>query len=426
MTRSEILFELAKQYIPGGVNSPVRAFNGVGGTPLFIKRGKGAHIFDEDNNAYIDFVGSWGPMILGHNHPDVVTAIQNALEYGTSFGAPTESEIILAKMICDAIPSIEMVRMVNSGTEATMTALRLARGYTGRDLIIKFEGCYHGHNDSLLIKAGSGALTLGHPSSPGVPADTAKHTLNLQFNDAEELKRAFKEYENKIAAVILEPIPANMNCVLPKRDFLVTLRELCSQQNTVLIFDEVITGFRVGLEGAQGLYQITPDLTTYGKIIGGGLPVGALGGKKAIMAHLAPLGKVYQAGTLSGNPLAMAAGIATLKKLQEPNFYPKLTQMTEILVNGFNELAQKHRLALQINWITGMFGLFFNQNPVNNFADVMKSSVDQFKQFYHGMLAKGIYFGPSAFEAAFVSSAMDKECIAKTLDAADKVFSTMK
>lgn len=426
MTRSEILFELAKQYIPGGVNSPVRSFNGVGGTPLFIKRGAGAYIYDEDNKAYVDYVASWGPMILGHNHPEVVKHIQAALEMGTSYGAPTESEILLAKMICEMIPSIEMVRMVNSGTEATMTALRLARGYTNRDLIVKFEGCYHGHNDSLLIKAGSGALTLGHPSSPGVPVDTAKHTLNLQFNDVEELKRAFKQYENQIAAVILEPIPANMNCVLPNRNFLVTLRELCTQHNTVLIFDEVITGFRVGLQGAQGLYQITPDLTTFGKIIGGGLPVGGLGGKKAIMSHLAPLGKVYQAGTLSGNPLAMAAGIATLKQLQAPNFYQKITQTTEILVNGFNELAQRHRLSLQINWITGMFGIFFNANPVNNFADVMKSSVDQFKQFYHGMLAHGIYFGPSAFESAFVSSAIDSECIAKTLDAADQVFATMK
>ncbi|MFI4938484.1 MAG: glutamate-1-semialdehyde 2,1-aminomutase [Candidatus Berkiellales bacterium] len=422
-SQSQMLFETANQFIPGGVNSPVRAFKGVGGTPIFIDHAKGPYLFDEDDRAYVDYIGSWGPMILGHQDPDVLQSIKNALDKGLSFGAPTKAEVKLAQFICEHLPSIEQIRMVNSGTEATMTALRLARGFTGRDLIIKFEGCYHGHSDSLLIKAGSGALTLGQPSSPGVPADFAKHTLNLEYNNIEDVNEAFAKYGKQIAAVIVEPVAGNMNCVLPNRAFLLALRQACDHYGTVLIFDEVITGFRVAFGGAQSLYQIKPDLTTLGKIIGGGMPVGALGGRKDIMQHLAPTGPVYQAGTLSGNPIAMAAGLATLNKLTDPAFYTKLTQITESLVTGLKQLAAKHGIPLQMNWLTGMFGIFFTEQPqITRFAEVMQCNVKMFNQFFHGMLNEGVYFGPSAFESGFVSSVHDEAAIAKTLNAADKVF----
>lgn len=426
MSRSQILFEQAKHYIPGGVNSPVRAFNGVGGTPIFFKSAKGAYIFDEDDRQYIDYVGSWGPMILGHQDPDVISSIRHQLELGMSFGAPTGLEVTLAQLICELVPSVEQVRMVNSGTEATMTALRLARGFTGKDIIIKFEGCYHGHSDSLLIKAGSGALTLGQPSSPGVPAALAQYTINLEFNNIDAVHSAFAQYGDKIAAVIVEPVPGNMGCLIPNRNFLVALRQACTNHGAVLIFDEVISGFRVALGGAQSLYQIEPDLTTFGKIIGGGMPVGALGGKKSIMSHLAPVGPVYQAGTLSGNPIAMAAGIATLTKLKQPTFYEQLNQATQTLVDGFQDIAARYHIPLQINWLTGMFSLFFNQQEVTSFNEVMTSDVDKFKRFYHSMLEQGIYFGPSAFESAFVSIMHDKDCIEKTLKAAESALATMK
>lgn len=426
MLRSQSLFEEAQRYIPGGVNSPVRAFKGVGGTPVFFQSAQGPYLFDEDNQRYIDYVGSWGPMILGHQDPDVLQSLYSAMEKGLSYGAPTESEVLLAKFICETIPSIEQIRMVSSGTEATMTALRLARGYTGKDIIVKFEGCYHGHSDSLLIKAGSGALTLGQPSSPGVPADFAKHTLNLEFNNSDEVYSAFAKHGDNIAAVIVEPVAGNMGCVLPDRNFLLALRQVCDNYGTVLIFDEVITGFRVALGGAQSIYQITPDLTTYGKIIGGGMPVGALGGKKAIMSHLAPIGPVYQAGTLSGNPIAMTAGLATLSKLKAPGFYEKLNKQTENLVTGLKQIATQQDIPVCINWLTGMFTLFFNDSEVKRFSDVMKSNTDRFKQFYHGMLKEGIYFGPSAFESAFVSIVHDQICLDKTLAAAEKVFATLK
>lgn len=426
MSHSETLFAEALKYIPGGVNSPVRAFNSVGGTPLFFDSAKGPYLFDEDGQQYIDYVGSWGPMILGHQDPDVLKSVHTTMQKALSFGAPTRAEVTLAKLVCQLVPSIDLVRMVSSGTEATMTALRLARGFTGKHLIVKFEGCYHGHSDSLLIKAGSGALTLGHPSSPGVPPDIAKYTLNLTFNDSESVIAAFKQFGPQIAAIIVEPIAGNMGCVLPHRDFLQTLRQTCDQYGALLIFDEVMTGFRVALQGAQGLYQIEPDLTTFGKIIGGGMPVGAIGGKKHIMSHLAPMGPVYQAGTLSGNPIAMAAGITTLTKLQQPGFYQTLQEITESLVNGLQDLAQRHHVPLRINWLTGMFSLFFTEQPaVNTYQEVMRCDVDKFKRFYHGMLAEGIYFGPSAFESAFTSITHDKQCIEATLRAADKVFASL-
>ncbi len=426
MSQSRAIFDRALKTIPGGVNSPVRAFNGVGGDPVFFKRAQGPYLFDVDNNRYIDYMLSWGPMILGHQDNDVLNSVESALKDAMSFGAPTLLEVELAEFICEHIPSIEQIRMVCSGSEATMTALRLARGYTGKDMIVKFEGCYHGHSDSLLIKAGSGALTLGQPSSPGVPADIAKHTLNLEFNNSDALIKAFAEHGDKIAAVIVEPVAGNMGCVPPNPTFLQTLRTVCDNHHAVLIFDEVITGFRVAFGGAQKVYNITPDITTFGKIIGGGMPVAALGGKKAIMSHLAPVGPVYQAGTLAGNPVAMAAGLATLTKLKAPGFYDKIQQKTDILVHGFTELAQKHGIPLKINSVCGMFTLFFNDKPVMCFSDVMRSNVDRFKHFFHGMLKQGIYFGPSAFESAFVSIAHTEETTAYTLDAADKVFATLK
>lgn len=427
MTHSEQLFNEALQYIPGGVNSPVRSFRGVGGTPLFIDSAKGPYLYDVDKNQYIDYVGSWGPMILGHNDPDVIRAIQGAVEKGLSFGAPCENEVKLAKLICEIMPNIEQIRMVNSGTEATMTALRLARGYTGRNIIIKFEGCYHGHSDSLLIKAGSGALTLGQPSSPGVPADLAKYTLNLEYNNPEAVYAAFAEHGDEIAAIIVEPIAGNVGCILPDTRFLRALRQVCDNHGALLIFDEVMTGFRVAGGSAQALYNIKPDLTTLGKIIGGGLPVGALGGKKEIMQHLAPVGPVYQAGTLSGNPIAMAAGIATLTKIQSPDFYNKLNSITEYLVEGFRSLSKEYGVPLCVNAVTGMFSLFFTEQPkVDSYSKAMASSVDTFKQFYHAMLKEGVYFGPSAFESAFVSITHTNECLDKTLTATKKVFQTMR
>lgn len=427
ITRSQALFEEAQRYIPGGVNSPVRAFKGVGGSPLFIHHAKGPYLFDEDKQRYIDYVGSWGPMILGHCDENVLESVHLALENGLSFGAPTQAEVTLAKMICELIPSIDLIRMMSSGTEATMTALRLARGYTQRDLIVKFEGCYHGHSDSLLIQAGSGALTFGQPSSPGIPVDVAKHTINLEYNNIDMLYQAFAEYGEQIAAIIVEPVAGNMNCVLPDKQFLLALRQVCDNYGSILIFDEVITGFRVALGGAQDLYQIKPDLTTFGKIIGGGMPVGAVGGKKEIMEYLSPVGPVYQAGTLSGNPIAMAAGLATLAKLQHPNFYTQLKEITDSLVIPLKQLATQHGIPLHINSLTGMFGMFFTElTQVSRFEDVMKSDVARFNQFFHEMLAQGVYFAPSAFESAFVSITHDPSCITSTLEAADHVFSKLK
>lgn len=424
---SESLFERAKKVIPGGVNSPVRAFNGVSGQPKFFSKAKGALLYDADGNEYIDYVGSWGPMILGHQHPAVVESVNHTIQNSMSFGAPCEQEVILAELICELVPSIEKVRMVNSGTEATMTAIRLARGFTKRDKIIKFEGCYHGHNDSLLVKAGSGALTIGQPSSPGIPQSLTEHTLNLNFNDKEQLYDVFSKHGEQIAAVIIEPIAGNMGCIPAKESFLSALRSLCNSYGSVLIFDEVITGFRVGLSGAQGLYGIKPDITTLGKIIGGGMPVGALGGNAAIMDHLAPLGSVYQAGTLSGNPVAMSAGIATLNELKQPDFYDKLHQNTLHLVEMIKQQASKHAIALQMNTTTGLFSFFFSEkNEIASFADAMTTDVEKFKIFYHALLSHGVYLGPSAYECAFLSSAHDESILSRTIDAFDKAFSKLK
>jgi len=425
MSHSHNLFQLAKQVIPGGVNSPVRAFNGVGGEPVFFKEGKGAYLKDVDGRQYIDYVGSWGPLILGHCHPDVVDAVQTALHQGLSFGAPIELEIKLAKKIVSLIPSIDKVRMVNSGTEATMTAIRLARGYTGRNKIIKFNGCYHGHNDSLLVKAGSGLLTLGIPSTPGVPASITEHTLCADFNNLQETAELFEKYKNDIAAVILEPVAGNMGFVLPQDGFLQGLRELCEQHESVLIFDEVMTGFRVALGGAQQVYNITPDLTTFGKVIGGGMPVGALGGKAGLMSHLAPEGAVYQAGTLSGNPLAMAAGLATLSIIEKPGFFQQLSFTTEQLVNALKEVAQSFNVAFNAASLGGMFGFVFNgKEKIENYKDVAASNDALFKRFFHGMLQNGIYFAPSMFEAGFVSSAHQQEEIDLTQKAAETVLAS--
>ncbi|MDY4280474.1 MAG: glutamate-1-semialdehyde 2,1-aminomutase [[Pasteurella] mairii] len=427
MTHSATLFSRAQQVIPGGVNSPVRAFKGVGGTPVFIEKAKGAYVFDTDGKQYIDYVGSWGPMVLGHNHPAILSAVIKTAENGLSFGAPTPLEIELAELVCQLVPSIEMVRMVSSGTEATMSAIRLARGYTKRDKIIKFEGCYHGHSDSLLVKAGSGALTLGQPSSPGVPEDFAKHTLTCEYNNIDSVKRAFEQYPNDIACLIIEPVAGNMNCVPPKAGFLQALRELCDQYGTVFIIDEVMTGFRVALGGAQQYYGVTPDLTTLGKIIGGGMPVGAFGGKKEIMQYIAPTGPVYQAGTLSGNPITMAAGLACLNELKKAGNEQRLAQLTETLAQGLKALAQKHEIPFVINYVGGMFGFFFTQlNEVNSYQDVMQSDVARFNQFFHQMLQQGVYLAPSAFEAGFMSLAHSEQDIGRTLAAADIAFATLK
>ena len=426
MTQATVLFSEAKQVIPGGVNSPVRSFSGVGGTPVFIDHAAGPYITDSFGKQYIDYVGSWGPMVLGHAHPEVINAVKVAAEKGLSFGAPTEIETSMAQRVCELVPSCDLVRMVSSGTEATMSAIRLARGYTGRDKIVKFEGCYHGHSDSLLVKAGSGALTFGVPSSPGVPASVAANTITLPFNDSAAVKQLFAEIGDQIAGIIVEPVAGNMNCVPPVPGFLETLRQVCDEHASVLIFDEVMTGFRVALQGAQGLYNIQPDLTTLGKIIGGGMPVGAFGGKRHIMEQLAPLGPVYQAGTLSGNPVAMAAGLKTLQLIAEPGFYENLTLKTTQLTSGLKDHAQKAGIALSTNQVGGMFGLFFSAEPhISSFAQVMQCDQILFKRFFHAMLEAGVYLAPSAFEAGFVSAAHTDADIEKTLDIAETVFKNL-
>lgn len=425
-TQSEQLFRRAQKHIPGGVNSPVRAFSGVGGTPVFFERAEGAYLFDEDDNRYIDYVGSWGPMVLGHNTPAVREAVQQAVARGLSFGAPTEAEVEMADLVCEMVPSMDMVRMVNSGTEATMSAIRLARGHTGRDKIIKFEGCYHGHVDSLLVQAGSGALTLGTPSSPGVPAAVTADTLVLPYNDAAAVAEVFAQQGSDIAAVIVEPVAGNMNCVPPTQGFLDTLRAQCSEHGALLIFDEVMTGFRVALGGAQALYGITPDLTTLGKIIGGGMPVGALGGRREIMESLAPLGPVYQAGTLSGNPVAMAAGLATLQALHEPGFHDTLDAKARRLTEGLSMAARECGVGFTTNQVGGMFGLFFTeQTRISRFSDVMACDKERFQRFFHAMLDRGIYLAPSAFEAGFVSIAHSDEDIDATIKAAREAFAAL-
>jgi len=426
MSHSQDLFKAAQNHIPGGVNSPVRAFKSVGGTPVFFKEAKGAYLIDEDEKRYIDYVGSWGPAILGHAHPEVIRAVQEKAEHGLSFGAPTAIETTMADLVCKLVPSMEMIRMVSSGTEATMTAIRLARGYTGRDKIVKFEGCYHGHSDSLLVKAGSGALTLGVPSSPGVPACLAQETLTLTHNDSDEVRQVFAEIGDQIACIIVEPVAGNMNCIPPEPGFLETLREVCDQSGAVLIFDEVMCGFRVGLGGAQARYHVTADLITFGKVIGGGMPVGAFGGKREIMQHIAPLGPVYQAGTLSGNPIAMAAGLKTLELISQPGFFDELDAKTAKLVNGLQAVADEAGIAFTTNQVGGMFGLFFNEEKaISRFAQVAKGDMDRFKAFYHGMLNEGIYLAPSAFEAGFVSIMHSDEDIEATLSAARKVMATL-
>ncbi len=426
MNKSSSLFESANKSIPGGVNSPVRAFNGVGGTPIFIERGEGPYLFDADGNRYIDYVGSWGPMILGHAHPKVIEAVSESVTRGLSFGAPTEIEVKLADKVCEIMPSIDLVRMTCSGTEATMSAIRLARGYTGRDRIVKFEGCYHGHSDSLLVKAGSGALTLGVPNSPGVPAALAENTLTLEFNNADQVKELFAEMGEQIACVIVEPIAGNMNCVPPLPGFLQTLRECCDQSGSVLIFDEVMTGFRVALGGAQQVYDVAPDLTTLGKVIGGGMPVGAFGGKREIMNHIAPLGPVYQAGTLAGNPVAMVAGLTTLELISEPGFFDCLSEQAGKLVNGMIEVASKHGVSMAENHVGGMFGLFFtDQEKVSSFAEVSKCDIDLFKRFFHGMLDRGVNLAPSAFEAGFISIQHTNEIVDETIEIAGEVFASL-
>ncbi|MCK5830332.1 MAG: glutamate-1-semialdehyde 2,1-aminomutase [Methylococcales bacterium] len=426
MTQASSLFSDAKKVIPGGVNSPVRSFSSVGGIPVYIDRANGSAIFDSENKRYIDYVGSWGPMILGHAHPKVIEIVKQTAEKGLSFGAPTEIETLMAAKVCELVPSIDMVRMVSSGTEATMSALRLARGFTERDKIVKFEGCYHGHSDSLLIKAGSGALTLGEPSSPGVPKALAEDTITLTYNDSESVKQAFAEIGDQIACIIVEPVAGNMNCIPPVPGFLETLRQLCDEHNSVLIFDEVMTGFRVDLQSAQGLYNVMPDLTTLGKIIGGGMPVGAFGGKQKIMEYLAPLGPVYQAGTLSGNPVAMAAGLKTLELISKPGFYDQLTEKTKKLTTGLQHRAKQAGISLSVNRVGGMFGLFFTKDEkISLYAQVMQCDQDLFKRFFHGMLEQGVYLAPSAFETGFISAAHSDQDIENTLDAATKVFQSL-
>lgn len=426
MKRSQVLFQRAQRVIPAGVNSPVRAFGSVGGTPPFIQRGRGAQIWDVDGRAYIDYVGSWGPLIVGHAHPDVVSAAQQAAERGLSFGAPTEQEVELAELLCRLVPSLEQVRLTSSGTEATMSAIRLARGHTGRPKIVKFEGCYHGHVDALLVKAGSGALTFGQPSSAGVTAPTATDTVVLEYNNASAVEQAFEQEGAAIAAVIVEPVAGNMNLVAPRAGFLETLRALCTRHGALLILDEVMTGFRVALGGAQALYGVKPDLTTLGKVIGGGLPVGAFGGRRDIMRAIAPLGPVYQAGTLSGNPVAVVAGLATLKLVQAAGFYDRLTAATRALCEGLARAAQDHGVPFSAASVGGMFGLFFRATPPTSFAEVMQCDREAFKRFFHAMLAAGIYLAPSAYEAGFVSSAHGSAEIERTVSAARKVFAELK
>ncbi len=426
MTRSHDLFTQAKQHIPGGVNSPVRAFNGVGGEPLFLKRGEGPYVFDEDDNKYIDYVASWGPMILGHAHPAVTKAVKAAVDNSLGFGAPTVIETLMADKVCELVPSIEMVRMVSSGTEATMSAIRLARGFTGRDKIVKFEGCYHGHSDSLLVKAGSGALTLGIPTSPGVPASLAEHTITLDFNNIDMVRESFAQIGEQVACIIVEPVAGNMNCIPPVPGFLEGLREVCDEYGTVLIFDEVMTGFRVALGGAQQHYGVTPDMTTLGKVIGGGLAVGAFGGRRDIMEQLAPLGPVYQAGTLSGNPIAMAAGFATLTEIEKPGFYDELASNTQHLVEGMLTRAKAFDIPMSANTVGGMFGFFFTEEKqVTSFKQVTECNVERFKKFFHAMLEEGVYLAPSAFEAGFVSAAHGHRDIKRTLVSAENVLSKL-
>ena len=427
MSQSSTFFNAAKNYIPGGVNSPVRAFNGVGGDPIYFERGEGAYLYDVDGKEYVDYVGSWGPMILGHSNPVILDAVRRTLDNGLSFGAPTEIETELAKKVCQLVPSIELVRMVSSGTEATMSAIRLARGYTNRDKIVKFEGCYHGHSDSLLVKAGSGALTLGVPTSPGVPADLAQHTLTLEYNNLESVKALFAEIGEQVACIIVEPVAGNMNCIPPSEGFLQGLRDVCDTHGTVLIFDEVMTGFRVALGGAQAHYQVTPDLTTLGKVIGGGLPVAAFCGKREIMSEIAPLGPVYQAGTLSGNPLSMAAGLAMLNVLEaDANFYHNLSESTEYLASGIVSAAIENNIPMTANTIGGMFGLFFSdEGQVSNFAQASNCNINRFKTFYQLMLSEGVYLAPSAYEAGFLSGSHGKNELDKTIDAACKALSSL-
>jgi glutamate-1-semialdehyde 2,1-aminomutase len=423
-SRNLQLFQRAQKVIPGGVNSPVRAFRSVGGTPPFIVNGRGSRITDADGKSYIDYVGSWGPLILGHAHPRVVTATREMAAKGLSFGAPTEIEIELAELLCRLLPSLDLVRLVSSGTEATMSAIRLARGFTGRDLLVKFEGCYHGHSDSLLVKAGSGLLTFGNPSSGGVPDDIARHTLALDYNDDKGVEQAFAQHGERIAAVIVEPVAGNMNLVAPRLEFLQSLRAQCTQYGSVLIFDEVMTGFRVGLDCAQGLYGIQPDLTTLGKIIGGGMPVAAFGGRREIMEEIAPLGPVYQAGTLSGNPLAVAAGLTTLELIQAPGFFVELERKTKALCAGLNAAAAQHGAAFSAQSVGGMFGLYFRAHCPQNFAEVMQCDKEAFNRFFHAMLDAGHYFAPSPFEAGFMSAAHSDADIEETVAAAEKVFRT--
>ena len=426
MSRSEQLFTRAARHIPGGVNSPVRAFKAVGGTPVFIERAEGAYLYDCDGKRYIDYVLSWGPMIMGHNHPEVREAVRRQAEKGLSYGAPTELEVELAAAICALVPNMDLVRMVNSGTEATMSAIRLARGYTGRDLIVKFEGCYHGHCDSLLIKAGSGALTLGVPSSPGVPAALAQYTLTLTYNDVEGLRAAFAEHGARIAGLIVEPVTGNMNCVLPSPEFLSALREVCTESGAVLILDEVMTGFRFGTHGAQGHFGVQADLTCLGKVVGGGLPVGAFGGKGEIMQQIAPLGPVYQAGTLSGNPIAMAAGLATLEIISRPGFYAPLLARTRALCAGLQAAADKAGVPFTTNHAGTMFGGFFTAaERVVNYADVMACDTDRFARFFHHMLDRGVYLAPASYEAGFMSSAHTDADIEQTVDAAAAAFAAL-
>jgi glutamate-1-semialdehyde 2,1-aminomutase len=427
MTTAHDLFEAAQRHIPGGVNSPVRAFKGVGGDPVFFDSAAGPYVFDATGERYIDYVGSWGPMILGHAHPEVIEAVGEIIHKGLSFGAPTMIETQMADKVCELVPSMHLVRMVSSGTEATMSAIRLARGFTGRDKVVKFEGCYHGHSDSLLVKAGSGALTLGEPSSPGVPASLAEHTITLQYNDLDQVRDTFAQAGDTIACVIVEPVAGNMNCIPPAPGFLEGLREACDQSGAVLIFDEVMTGFRVSLGGAQGHYGIAPDLTTLGKVIGGGMPVGAFGGRRDIMENIAPLGPVYQAGTLSGNPVAMAAGLKTLELISAPGFFEDLGTKTANLAQGFVQAAQDAGVALTENHVGGMFGIFFTDtDQVSNFAQTTACDLARFRRFFHAMLKRHVYLAPSAYEAGFVSAAHSESEIAATLNAATEAFTELK
>ena len=426
MQKSEALFARAQQTIPGGVNSPVRAFKAVGGTPRFITKADGAYMWDADGKQYIDYIQSWGPMVLGHNNAKIREAVIAASHNGLSFGAPTEAEVIMAETVSKLVPSMEMVRMVNSGTEATMSAIRLARGYTSRNKIVKFEGCYHGHADSLLVKAGSGALTLGVPSSPGVPENVAEHTLTVEYNNIDSVKQIFEAHGDDIACIIVEPVAGNMNCIPPVDGFLEGLRAICDEYGSVLIFDEVMTGFRVSRGGAQERYNVKPDLTCLGKVIGGGMPVGCFGGRKGIITHIAPTGPVYQAGTLSGNPVAMAAGLAAMEEIQQPGLYDSIFENTQNLVDGFQAIADKYNVPLTTNVARSMFGIFFTDvEKVTNYKQAINCNTAQFNKFYHGMLNEGVYLAPASYEAGFVSKAHDASVIEKTLAAADKVFSTL-